>query len=154
MQADITTWEPIHQHQRPKPGTHRIWHNCGMVTTPPTRQSGIFQTGWITGPNMPPVGMMSSYSMPNTYTVICTLRQNVYWQNIAPTYGRQFHFRRYCPAHYNRFIRFGRRFHKGSVLRFRYRVGNPAFYRSSRLINTPLLSTGSRVLLSDRTVQY
>jgi len=33
---------------------------------------------------------MSSYSMPNTYTVICTLRQNVYWQNIAPTYGRQF----------------------------------------------------------------
>ena len=93
-----------------KPGTHRIWHNCGMVTTPPTRQSGIFKPGGL--PDQYATGwMMSSYSMPNTYTVICTLRQNVYWQNIAPTYGRQFTSADIV-AHYNRLLGLGGGFTK------------------------------------------
>jgi ABC-type transport system substrate-binding protein len=34
--------------------------------------------------------MMTGYTMPNPYTVICSLRQDVYWQNLAPVNGRQF----------------------------------------------------------------
>jgi peptide/nickel transport system substrate-binding protein len=49
--------------------------------------------------------------MPNTYTVICTLRQNVYWQNIAPTYGRQFTSADIV-AHYNRLLGLGGGFTK------------------------------------------
>jgi peptide/nickel transport system substrate-binding protein len=64
-----------------------------------------FQISWM--PDQYTTGwMMSSYSMPNTYTVICTLRQNVYWQNIAPTYGRQFTSADIV-AHYDRLLGLG-----------------------------------------------
>jgi len=47
-----------------------------------------FSTGWI--PEQYAAGeLVKSYSMPNPYTVICSIRQNVYWQNIAPVSGRQ-----------------------------------------------------------------
>jgi hypothetical protein len=38
-----------------KPGMPRIWHNYGMVTTPPTHQSGILKSAGYRI-NMPPVG--------------------------------------------------------------------------------------------------
>jgi ABC-type transport system substrate-binding protein len=48
-----------------------------------------FEIGWL--PDQYATGwMMTGYTMPNPYTVICSLRQNVYWQNLAPVNGRQF----------------------------------------------------------------
>ena len=83
----------------------RIWHNCGMVIMPLDPSIWDFQIGWL--PDQYAIGwMMSSYSMPNPYTVICTLRQNVYWQNIAPAYGRQF-ISADVVAHYNRLLGLG-----------------------------------------------
>jgi len=86
--------------------------------------------------------------MPNAYTVICTLRQNVYWQNIAPAYGRQL-VSSDIVAHYNRLLGLG-----GGFTKDPYYVAvtgwNPAFIGRCLPINTPSHSTGSRAL-SDPT---
>jgi peptide/nickel transport system substrate-binding protein len=47
--------------------------------------------------------MMTGYDMPNPYTVVCHLRTDVYWQNIAPANGRQF-VASDVVAHYNRIL--------------------------------------------------
>ena len=44
--------------------------------------------------------------MPNPYTVICHLPNNIYWQNIAPAYGRQF-VASDVVAHYDRLLGLG-----------------------------------------------
>ena len=109
MQADITTWDPYTSTNGQAgyaPYLAQLWY--GNYATDPSIWD--FQTGWI--PDQYATGwMMSSYSMPNTYTVICTLRQNVYWQNIAPTYGRQFTSADIV-AHYNRLLGLGGGFTK------------------------------------------
>jgi peptide/nickel transport system substrate-binding protein len=64
-----------------------------------------FSTGWI--PAQYAAGeLVQSYTMPNSYTVICTLRSNVYWQNIAPVNGRQF-IASDVVAHYDRMLGLG-----------------------------------------------
>ena len=61
-----------------------------------------FSSGWI--PSQYAAGeLVQSYTMPNPYTVICTLRDNVYWQNIAPVNGRQF-VASDVVAHYDRML--------------------------------------------------
>jgi len=48
-----------------------------------------FSIGWL--PIQYATGLLlSSYEMPNAYTVICHVRQDAYWQNLAPANGRQF----------------------------------------------------------------
>ena len=55
--------------------------------------------------------MMTGYTMPNPYTVICSLRQNVYWQNLAPVNGRQF-VASDVVNHYDRLLGLGNGFSK------------------------------------------
>ena len=57
-----------------------IWHNCGKITTPADPSIWDFEIGWL--PDQYATGlMMTGYEMPNPYTVICHLPNNVYWQN-------------------------------------------------------------------------
>jgi peptide/nickel transport system substrate-binding protein len=50
--------------------------------------------------------MLTGWEAPNPYTVICHLRQDIYWQNIAPANGRQFTSADVV-AHYNRILGLG-----------------------------------------------
>jgi peptide/nickel transport system substrate-binding protein len=64
-----------------------------------------FEIGWL--PDQYATGwMQTGYEMPNPYTVICHLRTDVYWQNIAPTFGRQFTSADVV-AHYDRILGLG-----------------------------------------------
>jgi len=59
---------------------------CRNYTTDPSVWD--FSLGWL--PSAYAAGLMiTGYEMPNTYTVICHLRQDIYYQNIAPSFGRQ-----------------------------------------------------------------
>jgi len=64
-----------------------------------------FTAGWI--PSQYATGcLLDSYDMPNPYTVICHLRNDVYYQNIAPANGRQFTSADVV-AHYDRILGLG-----------------------------------------------
>ena len=107
--TDITTWDPYSSTNGQAgyaPYLAQLWY--GNYATDPSIWD--FEIGWL--PDQYATGwMMSSYSMPNPYTVICTLRQNVYWQNIAPAYGRQLTSSDIV-AHYNRLLGLGGGFAK------------------------------------------
>ena len=94
----------------------------GNYTTPPSVWD--FSTSWIP-PQFATGCLIDNYTMPNPYTVICVIRNNVSWQNIAPSYGRQL-VASDIVAHYNRMLGLG-----GSPID-QYYVGNGSW--------TPLLS--------------
>jgi len=86
--TDPNTWDPI-------VGT--------TGTVGPTGLQSLWQPDYTVDPNVwdhsnarfsPPqyiTGQLAaSYTMPNPYTIIVELRQDVYWWNIAPANGRQF----------------------------------------------------------------
>jgi ABC-type transport system substrate-binding protein len=88
LTQDITTWDSYESSNGQggfAPYLEALWE--GDYTVDPSIWD--FSTGWI--PSQYAAGeLVQSYTMPNAYTVICTLRSNVYWQNIAPVNGRQF----------------------------------------------------------------
>jgi ABC-type transport system substrate-binding protein len=75
----------------------------GNYTTPPSIWD--FSTSWIP-PQFATGCLVDNYSMPNPYTVICVIRNNVSWQNIAPSFGRQL-VASDVVAHYNRMLGLG-----------------------------------------------
>jgi len=85
---DITTWDPYSSTNGQAgyaPYLAQLWY--GNYAVDPSIWD--FEIGWL--PDQYATGwMMTGYTMPNPYTVICSLRQNVYWQNLAPVNGRQF----------------------------------------------------------------
>jgi ABC-type transport system substrate-binding protein len=58
--------------------------------------------------------MLTSYEMPDLTTVIAHLRQDIYWQNIAPANGRQF-VAADVVYHYDRMLGLGDGFTKPST---------------------------------------
>jgi peptide/nickel transport system substrate-binding protein len=61
-----------------------------------------FQIGWL--PSQYAKGyMLTGWEMPNSYTVVCHLRQDITWQNLPPASGRQFTANDVV-AHYNRIL--------------------------------------------------
>ena len=107
--TDITTWDPYNSTNGQAgyaPYLTQLFY--GNYATDPSIWD--FQIGWL--PDQYATGwMMTSYSMPNAYTVICNLRQDMYWQNIAPAYGRQLTSADVV-AHYNRLLGLGGGFTK------------------------------------------
>ena len=78
------------------PYLSQLWNNDYSVDP----KIWDFSIGWL--PSAYAKGyMMTSWEMPNPYTVVCHLRQDIYWQNIAPANGRQF-VASDVVAHYNR----------------------------------------------------
>jgi len=104
LQQDITTWD-IYQSSNGQGGfapyLECLWEQ--NYTVDPSIWD--FSTGWI--PSQYAAGeLVQSYTMPDPYTVVCALRQNVYWQNIAPVNGRQF-VASDVVAHYDRMLGLG-----------------------------------------------
>jgi peptide/nickel transport system substrate-binding protein len=64
-----------------------------------------FSTGWLPSEYAANY-MLTGYEMPNANTVICNIRTDIYWQNIAPSYGRQFTSTDVV-AHYDRLLGIG-----------------------------------------------
>ena len=103
--ANITVWDPYLSTN----GTSGVLGNvmqemwCGDYTTDPSIWD--FSIGWL--PSKYATGLMiTGYDMPNPYTVICHLRNDVYWQNLPPVNGRQF-VASDVVAHYNRILGLG-----------------------------------------------
>jgi ABC-type transport system substrate-binding protein len=107
--ANITTWDPYTSTNGSAgyaPYLAQLWY--GNYAVDPSIWD--FEIGWL--PDQYAIGwMMTGYEMPNTYTVICHLRTNVYWQNLAPVNGRQF-VANDVVAHYDRLFGLGMGFSK------------------------------------------
>ena len=87
--ANTTVWDPYMSTN----GTSGVLGNVmqemwmGDYSTDPTIWD--FSIGWL--PSKFATGLLiTGYDMPNPYTVICHIRQDVYWQNLPPVNGRQF----------------------------------------------------------------
>ena len=103
--ANITVWDPYLSTN----GTSGVLGNvmqemwCGDYTTDPAIWD--FSIGWL--PSKYATGLMiTGYDMPNPYTVICHLRNDIYWQNLPPVNGRQF-VANDIVSHYNRILGLG-----------------------------------------------
>jgi len=101
---NFTTWDPYtstNGTQGYAPYLAQLWQN-NYATDPSIWD---FEIGWL--PDQYATGlMMTGYEMPNPYTVICHLPDNVYWQNLAPAYARQF-VASDVVAHYDRLLGLG-----------------------------------------------
>ena len=64
-----------------------------------------FSIGWLPS-QYAANNMITGYDMPNPYTVICHLRTDIFWQNIPPSYSRQF-LAADIVAHYDRLLGLG-----------------------------------------------
>jgi peptide/nickel transport system substrate-binding protein len=88
LALNITVWDPYMSTNGQAgyaPYLESMWIN-NYATDPSIWD---FEIGWL--PDQYAAGnLVNSYSMPNPYTVICNLRQNIYWQNLPPANGRQF----------------------------------------------------------------
>jgi peptide/nickel transport system substrate-binding protein len=106
---NFTTWDPYtstNGSQGYAPYLAQLWQ--GNYATDPSVWD--FEIGWL--PDQYSTGlMMTGYEMPNPYTVICHLRTDVYWQNLAPANGRQF-LASDVVAHYDRLLGLGMGFSK------------------------------------------
>jgi peptide/nickel transport system substrate-binding protein len=104
MQQNITTFDPYTSTNGQSgyaPYLSQLWQ--GNYATDPSIWD--FQIGWL--PDQYATGlMMTGYTMPNLYTVVCNLRTDMYWQNIAPSFGRQFTSADVV-AHYDRLLGLG-----------------------------------------------
>jgi peptide/nickel transport system substrate-binding protein len=101
MNQNITQWDPYTSTNGQAgyaPYLSQLW--IGAYETDPAVWD--FQIGWLPS-QYAANNMMTGWEMPNTYTVVCHLRQDVYWQNIAPANGRQF-VANDVVAHYNRIL--------------------------------------------------
>ena len=68
-----------------------VWDHANARFSPPKYQMGQ---------------IAQSYEMPNPYTIVVKIRQDVYWWNIAPANGRQFTSADVC-YHWNRCLGIG-----------------------------------------------
>ena len=68
-----------------------VWDHANARFSPPKYQMGQ---------------LAQSYEMPNPYTIVVKIRQDVYWWNIAPANGRQFTSADVC-YHWNRCLGIG-----------------------------------------------
>jgi len=104
MLQNITQWDPYTSTNGQSgyaPYLSQLWN--GDYSVDPAVWD--FSIGWL--PSQYAKGyMMTGWEMPNNYTVICHLRQDIYWQNIAPANGRQF-VANDVVAHYNRILGLG-----------------------------------------------
>jgi peptide/nickel transport system substrate-binding protein len=111
MLQNIITWDPYTSTNGQAgyaPYLAQLWY--GNYATDPSIWD--FEIGWL--PDQYATGwMMTGYEMPTTYTVICHLRTNVYWQNLAPVNGRQF-VANDVVAHYDRLFGLGMGYSKSS----------------------------------------
>ena len=109
ISQDIITWDPYASTNGQAgyaPYLAQLWY--GNYAVDPSIWD--FEIGWL--PDQYATGwMMTGYTMPNPYTVICSLRQNVYWQNLAPVNGRQF-VASDVVNHYDRLLGLGNGFSK------------------------------------------
>ena len=64
-----------------------------------------FSIGWLPS-QYAANNMITGYDMPNPNTVICHLHTDIFWQNIPPSYGRQFNSSDIV-AHYDRLLGLG-----------------------------------------------
>jgi peptide/nickel transport system substrate-binding protein len=101
MTQNITQWDPYTSTNGQAgytPFLSQLWNNDYSVDP----SVWDFSIGWL--PTQYANGyMMTGWEMPNSYTVICHLRQDIYWQNIAPVNGRQF-VASDVVSHYNRIL--------------------------------------------------
>ena len=107
LNAPITAWEPYYGTtglQGYCPYLQEMW--CNDYTVDPNTWD--FSIGWLPSQYAANL-MLTAYSMPNPYTVVCNLRTDMYWQNIAPSNGRQLTSADIV-AHYDRILGLGNGF--------------------------------------------
>jgi peptide/nickel transport system substrate-binding protein len=108
--ANTTVWDPYLSTNGTSGVLGQVMQQLWMGDYTVDPNTWDYSIGWL--PSKYATGLMiTGYDMPNTYTVICHLRNDIYWQNLPPVNGRQF-VASDVVAHYNRMLGLGGGFSK------------------------------------------